>query len=219
MDYSDKIILDYLKEILNIIKGSNIKDYILIILGGIIGLFSSLLVFKLTAKTKYNETLMNLLIDISILTEEIRHNAFAIREEGYKYKYFMKEAELKNSIGESIDNYSGIILKTSDIIDIRLKDRELLSAKLSGLIEKHNLLVKRNIEIDSKFKDYAGYEILPDYFNNINNLEDLKKSWDPQFIKSIKDDLSSNFEPVLFSLINEIKSSIYKKLNKKSLIQ
>jgi hypothetical protein len=219
MNYTDKITIDYLREILELLKQPAIKDFILIIIGGFIGFFGTYIIYRLNRHDDFNNSLEKIVIELNILTEEIRHNIFTIREEGYLYKYYYKEAELMIKSGNYLGQNNGVVMAKSDKLDIRLRDRELLSAKLSGLIQRHNLAISKLVEIDTKFNEYINFDVLPKYFEEFEDLDKLHQAFDKKYIENQKNELSKNFEPLLFGLVNEIKKSIYKKLNKKDLLR
>ncbi len=219
MEYSDKIIIEYLRDIINLLTSPVYRDVLLVFIGGLIGFIGSIVIFRLNKRQVDNERLEQITIDLNILMEEISHNVFAIRENGYLYRYYFKEMELLSKENSYWGKNNDVIQEYKYKAESRLRDRELLSARMSGLIQKHNLFLTKSNEIDDNFKAFRNFNVLPNYFAHCSTVIDLEETYDSNYLEQQKTELTREFLPLLYNLGDSIKKPIYKKLGKKELLK
>ena len=211
-------IIDIFCENLTAIKNSKYMEIVYLIIGAILGFSGSYLNYRISEKKKFKESLETLTIDLNILAEEIVHNMFAIRINSYVNENHLKQIELKGTANRDSLFHNGESQKLLVIIGERLKDRELLSARLSGKIQEFNLLLGKSEEVDRLFLEYKSYNVSSKYFDNADSLVGLENALYGDFNGVVKKEMEEVFAPKLYRLIFAMKNEAYRKIGKSELI-
>jgi hypothetical protein len=208
MSIPDEAIVDLLKEISNRISEPVYKEIYLVVTGAIIGFLGSLIIYLLQERKRKKEYFVKFISNLYTLAEEMRHNAYAIRIESYVLQFYSQKANLLNEqkIYQGMEN--GIIQRSTQVVDERLRDREILAGRLSGMIAEHNMYCGIKSDITEAITVLRNFDIKKQFFNGINDLEALRIAYNPNFTKALSDEMEETYTKNLHHLINLIVMSI-----------
>lgn len=218
MDYSDKIIRDLLHQIINELKDSYIKDLIFIFIGGFIGFLSSYVVYRFSEKKKAIELLDKLLIELSGLAEEIKHNIFNLKSELYVNEYFLKLFELSDYNEEITSKNNNVVQWNRSKIETRLYEKERLAARFQSKITEFKLVHGESADFTNVLNDYQSFNLKKNYFADAKDIEQLKKMYSKNFTSIIEEEIKIEFEPKLHTLLLMIEDKTLKRKKKLKMI-
>jgi hypothetical protein len=205
-------IIELLKRIVSLLSNPDYhSQYFLIIgviLGSILGFLSSFLNSLLIERKRKKKQFAKYIVDLYALGEEIKHNAYAISVESYPLEYYFQDAALKMELGIYKDENNGLIQYTQAKLDSRIKDREILLARLTGKIAEHNIYFGQSEKINELKKQLDSYNLLKKRFSDCSNLEMLKSKYRPDFDYFIKKEMDDSFLKILYGLLHEINLSV-----------
>lgn len=205
-------VIELLKQIVYLLSNPDYHNqYFLIIgviLGSILGFLGSFINSLITERKRKKEKFSKYIVELYSLGEEIKHNAYAISYEAYPLEYYFQETAFKLELGIYKNENNGLIQYTQAKLDSRIKDREILLARLTGKITEHNLYFDQSSSINELKKQLDNYNLLKKRFSDCLNLENLKAKYRPDFIDIVKKELDDYFLKILFGLLQEINLSV-----------
>jgi len=217
MPNNDQIIIELLKAIIKRLTQPENKEILFLIIGSILGFLSSFIIYSISEYKRKKELFSKYLVDLFILGEEIKHNAYAIQFEAYPLEYYIKESDFKMSLGTYKKENNGIIQNTENKLNNRIRDRELLLARLTGKITEHNIYFGISEKVNELKKKFDQFKTMPKRFDDCKDLQSLKAKYKIDFVDYIKKELDETFLVLLFNLLKEINKSVNEGKMKKKL--
>jgi len=212
--------IELLKKIVNLLSNPDYhSQYFLIlgvILGSILGFLGSFINSLIAEHKRRKEKFSKYIVDLYSLGEEIKHNAYAISYETYPFEYYYQDTALKMELGIYKNENNGLIQYTQAKLDSRIKDREILLARLTGKIAEHNIYFGQIASINELKNQLDNYNLLKKRFSDCSNLEDLKAKYRSDFIDLVKKEMDDSFLKILFQLLQEINLSVNRGRRKNS---
>jgi hypothetical protein len=212
MTLPDQQIISLLKEIAHNLKEPGYKELYSIIIGTVLGSILALLgqisMYWIQERKRKEEIFQKFIGNLYSLAEEMRHNACHIKIETYVLQYYSLQMEFMNAHGLYRGEYNGLLQRTTQVVDERLRQRELLSARLTGMIAEHNMNfgIKNNItEAITKFRNFDWKK---QTFQEIKNLESLRLAYDPNFTETLNKEMENTYVKNLYYLVNLLVDSI-----------
>lgn len=208
METTNDTIIALLKRIISLLSEPNYDRLSLLIIGTTLGFLSSFSIYFLQERKKKREKFGKYLVEVFSLMEEMRHNAIAIKTEGYLSEYLSTKSVLLKKTNLFQNGLDSNIMWINDKVDSRLRDRELLSARLTGKITEHNIYFGEKAEIKVATNKLREFEWTKGKFRNVKTIEELDVQFDPNFSTMVKNEMEKNYTPLLFDLINKITASV-----------
>ncbi|MBM3436507.1 MAG: hypothetical protein FJY07_09870 [Bacteroidetes bacterium] len=208
MTIPNEAIVGLLKEISNRISEPVYKEIYLVVTGAIIGFLGSLIIYLLQERKRKKEYFVKFIRNLYTLAEELRHNANAIRIESYRLQYYSRQAYLMIDNKAYSGENNGIIQRLMIVIDERGREREVLSAKLSGIIAEHNIYFGEKSNINEALNILKNFDFKKQFFDEINDLESLRSAYNPDFTKTLSDEMEETYTKDLHNLVYLIRDSI-----------